>query len=82
MPIAGRDDLEEGIRDFWAKADAAGRDRKSLSITVFGAPAKPEVIEKYRTAGVSRVCFWLPPAGREVVLPMLDKYAQGLRALG
>ncbi|MEY4949286.1 MAG: hypothetical protein RL698_1497 [Pseudomonadota bacterium] len=82
MPIAGRDDLEEGIRDFWAKADAVGRDRKSLSITVFGAPSKPEVIEKYRAAGVSRVCFWLPPAGREVVLPMLDKYAQGLRALG
>lgn len=82
MPIAGRDDILAGIEDLWQKADAAGRDRRTLEVTIFGAPAKPEVIEKYRAAGVKRVTFGLPPAGRDKVLPILDQYAGVIRQLG
>ncbi|MFM8408875.1 MAG: LLM class F420-dependent oxidoreductase [Alphaproteobacteria bacterium] len=82
MPIAGRDDLEGGIRDLWEKAKAAGRPRESLSITVFGAPPKADVIRGYEASGVERVALWLPPAGADVVLPILDKHAELVRALG
>jgi probable F420-dependent oxidoreductase len=83
MPIAGRgDDLLAGIEDLWRRADAAGRPRSTLGVTVFGAPAKPEAIERYRAAGVERVVFALPPAGRDEVLPILDRYAEAMRGLG
>ena len=82
MPIAGRDDLEAGIADLWEKAKAAGRPRESLSITVFGAPPKPEAIERYAKAGVERVALWVPPAGKDVALPILDGHARLMRTLG
>ena len=76
MPIAGRDDLAGGIRDFWERADAAGRARESLSVTVFGAPPKAAAIRGFATAGAERVALWLPPAGPDVVLPILDGYVK------
>jgi probable F420-dependent oxidoreductase len=82
MPIAGRDDVIAGIGDLYAKAAAAGRDPKTISVTIFGAPANPERIEEYRAAGVERVVFGLPPADRDVVLPIADKYANLMRTLG
>lgn len=82
MPIAGRDDLEAGIADLWEKAKAAGRPRESLSITVFGAPPKPAAIERYAKAGVERVALWVPPAGKDVALPILDGHAKLMRTLG
>ncbi len=81
MPIAGRDDIDAGIHDLWSRADAAGRPRESLSVTIYGAPPKPDAIERYRKAGVSRVVFGLPPAGREAVLPALDRYVELIRQL-
>ena len=47
----------------------------TISISVFGAPADPAVLDSYREAGITRAILGLPPAGAEVVLPMLDKYA-------
>lgn len=82
MPIAGRDDIFAGIEDLWRRADAAGRDRSTLEVTIFGAPRKPEIIERYRAAGVSRVAFGLPPAGRDAVLPALDACAALIRQIG
>jgi probable F420-dependent oxidoreductase len=81
MPIAGRDDVLAGITDLRARADAAGRDPRSLSVTIFGAPAKAERIEEYRQAGAERVIFALPPEGRDTVLPILDRHAALIRSL-
>lgn len=82
MPIAGRDDVLAGITDLRERAERSGRNPASISVTIFGAPAKPERIEEYRSAGVDRVVFPLPPADRDAVLPMLDKYAELMRSLG
>jgi probable F420-dependent oxidoreductase len=82
MPIAGRQDLFADIEDLWRRAEAAGRPRDTLSVTVFGASKKPEVLERYRAAGVTRAVFDLPPAGRDQVLPALDRYADLVRKLG
>lgn len=82
MPIAGRNDVLEGVADLWQRADAAGRARSTLSVTIFGAPANPEVLEKYRRAGITRAVFGLPPAGRDKVLPLMDQYAELIGKLG
>ena len=62
-------------------AEEKGRDPASISITVYGAPADPEVLAGLRDTGVTRVVFGLPPAGREKVLPLLDRYTGVMRSL-
>ena len=72
MPIAGRDDVLDGIADLRVRAPKR-RDaiRRSLSVTIFGAPAEPERLEQLsQDAGVERVVFGLPPADRDTVLPI------------
>jgi alkanesulfonate monooxygenase SsuD/methylene tetrahydromethanopterin reductase-like flavin-dependent oxidoreductase (luciferase family) len=61
-------------------AAAAGRDPLTLSVTVFNAPADRTALAPYREAGVERVLFAVPDAGRDEVLPTLDKYAELARA--
>ncbi|MBY0273740.1 LLM class F420-dependent oxidoreductase [Candidatus Binatia bacterium] len=81
MPIAGRDDVLAGIADLRARAERASRDPRSISVTIFGAPTKPERIEKYRAAGVERVVFALPPQERDAVLRAADRYVELIRTL-
>jgi len=52
---------------------AAKRDPKTLSITVFGAPTDEAGLAAYREAGIERVLFGVPDAGRDEVLQLLDK---------
>ncbi|HUC67690.1 MAG TPA: LLM class F420-dependent oxidoreductase [Stellaceae bacterium] len=52
---------------------AAKRDPKTLSIIVFGAPTDEAGLAPYREAGIERVLFGVPDAGRDEVLPLLDK---------
>jgi probable F420-dependent oxidoreductase len=52
---------------------AAKRDPKTLSITVFGAPTDEAGLAPYREAGIERVLFGVPDAGRDEVLQLLDK---------
>ncbi len=59
-----------------AAADAAERDMATLSITVSGAPADAQALERYREAGIDRAVLTLPSAGADEVLPVLDRYAQ------
>ncbi len=74
MPIHGRRDVLANLPELHAAAEAAGRDPATLEVGVFGCPAKAEVIETYRQAGVSRCVLGLPPAPADVVLPVLDRY--------
>ena len=52
---------------------AAGRDPKSLSITVFGAPADAAGLAPYREAGIERVLLMVPDLTRDEILRSLDK---------
>ena len=56
-------------------AAAAGRDPKSLSITVFAAPPDAGKLAPYREAGIDRVLFEVPDLGRDEILRSLDKNA-------
>lgn len=56
-------------------AEAAGRDPRSIDITVAGVPAERDAIEQYERAGADRVLVGLPTAGREESLAELDRMA-------
>jgi len=81
MPIAGRDDeIAARLPEFRAMAEEAGRDPASLEVSGFGVSGEEKVWKRYRDAGVDRVVVGLPPAGRETILPILDRIAEWLAA--
>jgi len=80
MPIGfGLNNIGERIADLRQRAEAAGRDPKSISTTIFRAQPERATMEVLEHAGVERAIFILPPAERDVVLPLLDQYAALIR---
>ena len=80
MPIGFRmHNLPERLATLHERAKAAGRDPKSISITIFGANPEAKTLEAFEAAGVERAILMLPPADRETVLPLLDKYSAFLK---
>jgi probable F420-dependent oxidoreductase len=59
-----------------AAAAAAGRDPKTLSITVFAAPPDAAKLAPYREAGIERGLFEVPDLTRDEILAVLDKNAK------
>jgi probable F420-dependent oxidoreductase len=80
-PIHGFGDLAGKLPEFRSLAADAGRDPAQLEVTIFGLPGKASAIAPYRDAGAERGVLGLPPAGREEVLPLLDRYAKVLSEL-
>ncbi len=76
MPINGRGDLGEGLEELKASCDRAERDFSELDLTVFGVGPKEERATEIIELGFHRLLFNLPPAEADVVLPMMDGYAQ------
>jgi probable F420-dependent oxidoreductase len=77
LPNCGRGgDLPAQITELRQCAEQAGRDPKTIAITAFAAPPEPRAIESYEKAGVERSVFFLPPEGRDKVLPVLDRCAK------
>ena len=80
MPIGLR---PKTLREAWAalraKAEAAGRDPRTISVSLFWAPADEALLAEYAAAGVERVIFPIPPAPADEVLPKLDGYATLIR---
>ena len=75
MPLGYRfTDAPQKIAELRQRAEAAGRDPKSISITIFGAKPERAALDELESAGVERVIFMLPPDDRETVLPIVDKY--------
>jgi probable F420-dependent oxidoreductase len=75
LPLAGRaGDLAAGIADLRRLAEKAGRNPKSLSVSVYAATAEESAVRQYEKAGAERAIFYLPSAERDAVLPVLDKY--------
>src|SRR5216117_2435439 len=64
LPLGYRKiDITQKIRDLYRRAEKAGRDPRSISVTIFFAkPDKPSV-DVLRGAGVARAIFGLPSAG-------------------
>jgi probable F420-dependent oxidoreductase len=76
---AGEAVILSGLADLRARAARAGRDVKTISVSVFGASPDPGLLDRFREAGVTRAILRLPPEGRDSVLPLLDQWAKLLR---
>ena len=63
-----------------AAATAAGRDPRSLQMTVFRAPADAAKLQSYREAGVDRALLEVPDLTRDEILRVLDQHAPLARA--
>src|SRR5215468_3024032 len=68
--------IASGMADLKARAARAGRDMRSISVSVFGARAEEATLEGYATAGVTRVLLRLPSAASDTILPLLDQWAK------
>jgi len=84
LPIGGRaaEPLAESLADLRARAEKAGRDPATVTVSMFGVSADEGRLAGLRDVGVHRAIFGLPPAGRDTVLPLLDRYADLARKVG
>lgn len=73
------DKILPGLADLKARAARAGRDPKTISVSVFGAAADEATLATYAGAGITRAILRLPSEPREAVLPLLDRYAKLIR---
>jgi len=73
------DVILNGLEDLQARAAKAGRDMKTISVSVFGAKPDEATMESYTKTGVTRAILRLPSDGRDVILPLLDQYAKLIR---
>jgi len=76
MPIGRDPQAVLGLMPtLWERMGRAGRDKKSLQLSVFGCGPEREAVSRYAEAGFGRVIFVLPSENREAILPRLDKLA-------
>jgi probable F420-dependent oxidoreductase len=77
MPISrpGRNPAER-IPELHQQAKRAGRDPRSLPVSIFFAKPDKAALESLQAAGVSRAIFGLASESREEILPKLDAYAR------
>jgi len=68
-----------GLADLRARAARAGRDMKTISVSVFGAKPEAAALDRLEAAGVTRAILRLPSEPRDRVLPLLDQYAKLIR---
>ena len=69
------EDLKRGRMALDELAQAAGRDPKSIQVSVFGQPADRDLIRRFEDAGADRVCIRLPTADEKESLAELEKTA-------
>ncbi len=67
-------DAAENIARLKHFADEAGRDMSELTISVFGVAPDKAVLQSYREAGIDRAILPIPPADRDKVFSILDRY--------
>ena len=75
-PSAGSGSPEEFMPRWRQMAEAAGRDPRSLSVTLGGAPEDLGLLKRNRDLGIARMNVRLPPAKADEILPLLDRWAK------
>jgi len=80
-PNASSGDPEEYVPAFRKMAEEAGRDPKSLSLRLGGAPDDPDKLKRFRDMGVDAVNVTLMSETRDQLLPLLDHWAGYIRQL-
>jgi alkanesulfonate monooxygenase SsuD/methylene tetrahydromethanopterin reductase-like flavin-dependent oxidoreductase (luciferase family) len=80
-PNATSGNPEDYIPGFRQLAEAAGRDPKSLPVTIGGAPENLAQLQRFRELGAARVNVTLPAEDAAQIIPVLDRWAALIRQL-
>lgn len=75
QPIEGYGQLLPALPKLHAAFDRAGRDPSTAQVCVYSSAGDPQVLQRYRAAGVSEVALTVPSAGPDEVLAALDRFA-------
>jgi hypothetical protein len=75
IPIGGAG-VREALPQLHRATEAAGRDPAAMRVIPFGSIPEPGKIEYYSSIGIDEVVLRVPLGGRDVVLPVLDGYAE------
>ncbi len=77
IPLAGRGgDAFETVPKFREMLKAEGRDPATFPITMFNASDDLDTLKRYKDLGIARVSCSVPADKAEVVLPILDRWAE------
>jgi probable F420-dependent oxidoreductase len=75
----GYSEIADMIPEFRKMATEAGRDPKSIEITVWFPKQDPDLMKRYEDLGVARVVFNLDSEKADTVLPVIDSLAGLMR---
>jgi probable F420-dependent oxidoreductase len=75
----GYSEIADMIPEFRKMATEAGRDPKSIEITVWFPKQDPDLMKRYEELGVARVVFNLDSEKADKVLPVIDSLAGLMR---
>jgi probable F420-dependent oxidoreductase len=84
IPIAGRGDGDPVAHLPALREEAAklGRSLDDFEVSIYAAPADADKLAELRDAGISRAVFMLPPAAKDEVVKLLDRYAEVAQRVG
>lgn len=86
MPLAGRPaqygDVFDYVPKFREMLKEAGRDPETFPVSLFSSVDDLDRLKRYRDMGIVRSVVSLPAAGEDVVLPILDRWAELMRQVG
>ena len=86
MPLAGRPaqygDVFDYVPKFREMLKEAGRDPETFPVSLFSSVDDLDRLKRYRDMGIVRSVVSLPAAREDVVLPILDRWAELMRQVG
>ena len=80
MPINGRGSMLDELDVLAEECAKNDRDVSEIELSLYAAPPDADEAKRHEDAGVARFVFGLPPMGAEVLLPLLDSYAEVIAA--
>jgi probable F420-dependent oxidoreductase len=75
IPIGGRG-IKAKLPLLRAEYERVGRDPETIKIIPFGSLPDQGKLEYFGTLGIEEIVLGVDPGGRDVVLPILDRYAK------
>jgi alkanesulfonate monooxygenase SsuD/methylene tetrahydromethanopterin reductase-like flavin-dependent oxidoreductase (luciferase family) len=81
IPIGGRG-IKDKLPALRQAFEKAGRDPGSAKIIPFGSLPSGGKLEYFKTLGIDEVVLGVDPGPRDVVLPVLDRYAAEIEGFG
>jgi probable F420-dependent oxidoreductase len=79
IPVAAGPDIASLLPKFQQMAREAGRDPKSIEVSLFALGEDVDALKRLAEAGVTRVVAMFPPQKADSVLPIVDRWTNIMR---